>query len=158
MHSRIWTVVLTVTLSAPRSGMGQERRSSVDSLVASAARLSGCYQFVWQDTTPGRRLPRHLDLTTNLQRQLGYHKPGFFDVRPNQVSAGSYVVWRPLGGDSLEVELTATPTLSPKGLSLSGVVVGDTLSGVLVEWTSTAESGQTRDIVRFDATRGSKCP
>ncbi len=156
MLARI-SILLTVSFTATGVGMGQAPHSSVDSLVAAAARLSGCYQFTWQDSLPGLSLPLQLQLKSTIQRQLGEHKAGFFEVRPKQLRAGSYIVWRPLPGDSLEIDLMATPTPSLTDFSLSGVVARSTFAGVLLERTSEADSSHTRVVGRFTAVRGGRC-
>ncbi|SRR6266702_7248502 len=121
------------------------QRPSLDTLRAHAAALSSCYQFAWRDSMPTlpSPLPSNLELTQRVLRSLGYHWLGFFEVHPDQLQDGSYVIWRPLGHDSLEIELMATPIASPNDVTLSGVVVRDTLIGVVTKITYAHSSGQT---------------
>jgi hypothetical protein len=104
----------------------------LDSLRARAVPLAGCYRFLWADslTVSAVRLPHRLILTTDLSRSLGYHRLGFFQVHPAHLEPNSYVIWRPRGTDSLQIELDARPVTVPSHFAI-GRLRGDTLTGQL---------------------------
>ncbi len=120
----------------------QARIPPLDTLRAQAQALAGCYRFSWGDSIPAlpTRLPTALELRPALLTALGYHRLGFFQVRPAESRSG-YRTWRPLSRDSLEIELMATPELSPKDVTLSGKVLNDTLRGAVVEISVVPDTG-----------------
>jgi hypothetical protein len=154
-------IILTAVLAIlPTRGI-HAQHLSVDTLRAHAALLSGCYKFAWPANTPvlPSPLPSKLELTKYWQRELGYHRAGWFTVRPAHLRAlGPSVIWRPIGLDSLEVELMAEPTFSPEDVILAGVVVRDTLNGVLSRITFTTSANSlpkplTVEVIHFRAVR-----
>src|SRR4029077_7513761 len=118
-------MLLTIALTIFGNLEGQGKIPSPDTLRAQAALLSGCYRFAYQDSIPplASRLPTKLELKQLWFRKLGYHRLGFFEVRPAQLQRGAFVAWRPLGRDSLEIDLMATPTFSTEDVRLSGKVI-----------------------------------
>ena len=142
-------------------GAASAQASSADTLRVRAARLAGCYRFDWQDSLPrlATPLPTRLQLNSQLFGDLGYHRLGFFTVHPAHLQRDYYVIWRPVGDDSLEIELMASPVVEPTDVTLLGQVTRDTLSGVVSVTTYAAGGGQTlpaphaRAVARFVAQR-----
>ncbi len=160
-HTILFAIASTVFGNLEAQG----RIPSPDTLRAQAALLAGCYRFAYRDSIPAlpSRLPTKLELRQLWFRKLGYHRLGFFEVRPAQLQRSAYVAWRPLGRDSLQIELMATPTSSPEDVTLSGTLGSDTLTGVVTEWTAARDSGhglptyRTVTVGHFKAAR-TRCP
>ncbi len=156
-------LVLLMALVLPHGLSGQTHIASADTLRAQAAVLAACYRFSWLDSIRDlpASLPVTLELTSVFDDALGYHRVGFFHVRPAETPHGRRL-WRPLKADSIEIELTASPILSPNDVVLTGKLVRDTLRGEVVEVTILPDSGlasfklQTSTRGAFRATR-SKC-
>ena len=136
---------LIALCSAVLCGTASAQTSPADTLRIRAARLAGCYQFDWHDSLPRLTtpLPTRLQLKSQLFGDLGYHRLGFFAVHPAHLQRDYYVMWRPVGGDSLEIELMASPVGEPTDVTLLGQVTRDTLSGVVLVTTYAAGAGQT---------------
>src|SRR5690606_29922578 len=83
--------------------------------LAGVERFAGCYRFEWSvPDSLETRLPRVVELLAKPSRSLGYHRLYYFEARQlsdpivgrAQEPAGP--IWRPLGSDSLLVELRPT--------------------------------------------------
>jgi hypothetical protein len=148
MRLRTFSLVLILTVASRSSVHGQIPSS--DSLVAWAGHLSGCYRVLLLDSVPHFRIPppRSLQLSSRWFKALGYHRLGFFEVRPAHVNKSAFVTWRPFTRDSLEVEFMATPTFSPADMILSGRALGDSLTGVISDVAYSGNPPGTVETVR----------
>ncbi len=144
------TFLLILVLIVPSGSTVQGQIPSPDSLLAWAGHLSGCYRISLLDSVPHFRIqpPRSLQLSDRWFTTLGYHRLGFFEVRPKHVDGHSLVAWRPFTRDSLSVEFGATSTFSPRDMILSGRALGDSLTGVIADVTYTSFPPDTIETVR----------
>ena len=125
--------VLTVSILAAHAPLSGQARAP-DSTDAPVAALAGCYRFVGEVPTrlPEVPMPKRLVLTKERSRVLsGYVH--YFRVRPYHLEPDSYVIWRAVGTDSLQIDLQARPE-GPPAYVISGQVRADTLTGEIVHW------------------------
>ncbi len=139
---------VVVALGVPQSAGAQSHIPRLDTLRAYARGLAGCYQFSWPDPVPAlpTSLPGSLELRPVTQRALGYHRLLYFQVRPAEVKNG-YRLWKPMGRDSLEIELMASTGMTPQDVLLTGRVARDTLTGQVVQLDVVPDT--TRDFPKF---------